>query len=128
MSIFSDRYDYLTRKQANIIYAAIKRGDLNAPASFTRKMYDAVGDTTKETYETMRRYQILVSLIIEEELELAQNVIDGAWYDKRNVEVSRRAFTDDDIGRFDTEDDIQRKKEEGIPVYEMKWVETDAMP
>lgn len=126
MSIFDDRYEYLTRKQANIIYAAIKRGELEADSSFTNDMYAAVEDRRNETYAMMRTCQLIISLIFDDQLELAQNVIDGAWYEQQSSIVDYRDPTEDELRWCFTEEDEQELIEEGVPVYgNPEWIEVD---
>lgn len=124
MGIFADRYEYLTQKQANIVYAAYKRGDIELSGEFVREMYDCVEDRSNETYEMMCRVQLLISLIMDNELELAQYVADGGWTGKMPVEVGRRPAEEEDCW-FDDEEEIERKMSEGIPVYEERWMCVD---
>lgn len=124
MGIFADRYEYLTQKQANIVYAAYKRGDIELTSEFIREMYDCVGDRSNETYVMMCRVQLLVSLIMDNEFELAQYVADGGNAEKVPVEVGRRPAEEEECW-FDNDEETARKFAEGIPVYEEKWMRID---
>lgn len=89
-------YKYVTRKQANIIYAAIKRGELNAPKSFVQALYTAVGDSDNITFVcTVPR---IIDHIFNNRFELAQAEINGkvtAFKTVATKTIARAATIDD---------------------------------
>lgn len=76
-------YSYLTKKQAGIVYAATKRGDVTADKRFIRKMYNAVGicwmDLTPEERAIVLHAEQAVGHIVNGRLELAQAELDGKY-------------------------------------------------
>lgn len=84
---FYDRYEYLTRKQANIVYAAIKSGRIHADKKWINEMYNAVGNRFDETANMMVAVQKVVNFICENIDEFAQAVIDGKNVEEKYVVV-----------------------------------------
>lgn len=74
-------YSYLTKKQAGIVYAATKRGDVSADKKFIRKMYNVVGirwmDLTPDERAIVIHAEQAVDHIVNGRLELAQAELDG---------------------------------------------------
>lgn len=76
-------YSYLTKKQAGIVYAATKRGDVTADKRFIRKMYDLVGirwmDLDPKERAIVLHAEQAVDHIMNGRLELAQAELDGRY-------------------------------------------------
>lgn len=76
-------YSYLTKKQAGIVYAATKRGDVTADKKFIRKMYNVVGirwmDLTPDERAIAIHAEQAVDHIVNGRLELAQAELDGRY-------------------------------------------------
>lgn len=76
-------YSYLTKKQAGIVYAATKCGDVSADKKFIRKMYDLVGirwmDLTPDERAIVIHTEQAVDHIVNGRLELAQAELDGRY-------------------------------------------------
>lgn len=76
-------YSYLTKKQAGIVYAATKRGDVSADKKFIRKMYDLVGirwmDLEPKERAIVLHAEQAVDHIMNGRLELAQAELDGRY-------------------------------------------------
>jgi hypothetical protein len=69
------KYAYLTKKQAGIVYAAMKRGDVTMSKKQVRDMYDMVGDPKANYYHIDNA----VGHIINGRLDMAQAEIDGKY-------------------------------------------------
>lgn len=98
----SIRYNYLTKKQANIVYAAIKRGDLVASRKWINDMYNTVGDCTDSSLEMMNRVNMVVSFISRGQLDLAQAIIDGKDVCERFVvtSITNVLITEENAGEY----------------------------
>ena len=76
-------YSYLTKRQAGIVYAATKRGDVTADKKFIRKMYDLVGirwmDLDPKERAIVIHAEQAVDHIVNGRLELAQAELDGRY-------------------------------------------------
>lgn len=76
-------YSYLTKKQAGIVYAATKRGDVTADKRFIRKMYDLVGirwmDLDPKERAIVIHAEQAVDHIMNGRLDLAQAELDGRY-------------------------------------------------
>lgn len=77
-------YAYITRKQANIIYSAVKRGELNASKKFINKLYDSVERTDSDMY---LRVNDIIDWIFKKNFDFAQAIIDGSLIEKKTVEI-----------------------------------------
>lgn len=74
-----------TKKQAGVIYSAIKRGDINVPKGWTKAMYDMVGywnDYALRHESAMNQkvwYQVyrILDFIFDKRYDLCQYIIDG---------------------------------------------------
>lgn len=79
-------YSYLTKKQAGIVYAATKRGDVTADKRFIRKMYDLVGirwmDLESKERAIVIHAEQAVDHIMNGRLELAQAELDGRYTER----------------------------------------------
>lgn len=72
-------YSYFTKKQAGIVYAAIKRGELSASKKAVADMYDLVGKNMLDYDEQVLRgsFERCVGHIVEGRMEFAQAELDG---------------------------------------------------
>ena len=72
-------YSTFTKKQANVLYAAIKRGELVMAKRDINKMYNLVGAQGMETGEAIFREHCerAIEHLIEHRVELAQAELDG---------------------------------------------------
>ena len=93
-------YSVFTKKQAGIVYAALKRGELNASKATISKMYDLVGRNSLDNGELQMRgsFERCVGHIVEGRMELAQAELDGKRTRlERFVErIEKRIATDED--------------------------------
>lgn len=93
-------YSTFTKKQAGIIYAAVKRGELSATKATISKMYDLVGANMLDACgrELRGSFERCVGHIVEGRMELAQAELDGKRTRlERFVErVEKRIATDED--------------------------------
>ena len=93
-------YSTFTKKQAGIVYAAIKRGELNASKATVNEMYALVGQNALSTEEAVKRgsFERCVGHIMNDRMELAQAELDGKRTElERYVErVEKRIATEDD--------------------------------
>lgn len=93
-------YSTFTKKQANVIYAAIKRGELTASKQTVREMYNLVGATSLDTDEQVRRghFERCISHLLEGRTEFAQMELDGHTVRREYVVTGtiKRVATDDD--------------------------------
>lgn len=89
-------YAYITRKQANIIYAAVKRGKLHASKKFINKLYDAVERTDSDMYSLVNG---IVDYLFKGNVEFAQALIDGKCINEVHALVidGYRPATADDL-------------------------------
>ena len=112
-------YSYMTRKQAGIVYAAVKRGELRAAKKTIGRMYDLVGATELDTASRVERghFERCVGHIIDGRMELAQAELDGRTTRRERVLVGTTV-------RIATEDDWFYEVGEEIEenVYEERWV------
>ena len=93
-------YSTFTKKQAGIVYASIKRGELSATKQTVSKMYNLVGRNMLDNDELDMRcsFERCVKHIIEGRMELAQAELDGKRTElERYVErIEKRKATEDD--------------------------------
>ena len=101
-------WSHFTRKQANIIYAAIKRGDLVVRRGFAKKLYGIVDLTTMDYEECNFRCMCeeAIPYIIKNQYEYAQAILDGK-------EVFRKLFVDS-VEQFTIENDEQLERVDNI--------------
>jgi hypothetical protein len=84
---------YFTRKQAGVIYAANKRGDIHMSRKQVSDMYDTVGDP--DAYDD--DYRQMVRFICDNRYDLAQAVIDGKKVEWRTVYEERDFIVTQDM-------------------------------
>lgn len=100
-------YSYLTKKQAGIVYAATKRGDVTADKRFIRKMYDLVGirwmDLDPKERAIVIHAEQAVDHIMNGRLELAQAELDGRYTEQVWVitSVEKVIVTEENIDAID---------------------------
>ena len=116
-------YSVFTKKQAGIVYAAIKRGELSASKATVSKMYDLVGKNALDNDECQMRgsFERCVCHIIESRMDMAQAELDGKTTCKERVLVGYEehvADPDNDEWDFFYEPgEIVRDE-----IYEERWV------
>lgn len=89
-------YTYVTRKQANIIYAAIKRGELHATKKFINRLYDSV-ERTNSGMDS--RVNGIIDYLFKGNIEFAQALIDGKYINETRTLVhdGYRPATENDL-------------------------------
>ena len=112
-------YSHFTKKQANIIYAAVKRGELEMGKKDINRMYNLVGANTLDNDERKFRGHLerCISQLLEGRTEYAQAELDGntvRWVEEV-VGYAERVATEDDW--FDEPGSIIREE-----VREGRWV------
>ena len=112
-------YSTFTKKQAGIVYAAVKRGELDATKATISKIYDLVGANVLDTCERELRgsFERCVVHIVEGRMEMAQAELDGKRTKKERVlvRVEKRIATEDDWF-YEVGEEIEEE------VYEERWV------
>ena len=112
-------YSTFTKKQAGVVYAAIKRGELEASKATVSRMYGLVGRSGLDADELAdrARFERCLLHIVDGRMEMAQAELDGEGTRLERVLVGTvtRAATEDDwfheVGEEISED-----------VYEERWV------
>ena len=122
-------YDYFTRKQAGILYGAVKRGELYMDPSDIRRMYNIVelawGMASYDERHDRLRYESAIDHYMNGRLNIAQAVLDGRPVHEEQVQVGTEWVEPDILdwilvgGDPDLFDDTQLIEE---PVYETRWV------
>lgn len=94
-------YSVFTKKQANVIYAAIKRGELNADKRTINAMYNLVNANALTTDESVMRghFERCINHLVEGRTEFAQMELDGHT-------VKREYVITGTVERIATEDDF----------------------
>lgn len=113
-------YSTFTKKQAGIVYAAIKRGELSASKKTISKMYDLVGKNMLDYDEMVLRgsFERCVGHIVEGRIEFAQAELDGKRTRKESVVVGYvERVADPENDWFSEPGEIIRDE-----VYEERWV------
>lgn len=88
-------YRYYTRKQAGIVYAAIKRGDLTASDKFVKALYNDAEST--ERVDRILAVNRIIDHVINNRFDLAQAEVNGCITDTVPVKtVTRRPATEED--------------------------------
>lgn len=95
-------YSYFTRKQANILYAATKRGELTIDRRTMSAIYDLVGDTSREVYAFRSKAEQAIGFLFKDRADLAQAVLDGKTVDLRPI-----ATTFKPVGRLSNLDKLK---------------------
>lgn len=72
-------YSTFTKKQANALYSAVKRGELEMDGKNIKRMYDLVGKNTLDTGECIFRGQLESAIrhLFSNRIECAQARLDG---------------------------------------------------
>lgn len=87
-------YSYFTKKQANIIYSAFKRGNVTLTKKQSKMLYDLIGRNERFSPMSMAERQArhsfedAVKCILDGKFELAQACIDGGYLVEEFEEVS----------------------------------------
>lgn len=92
-------YKYLTRKQANIIYRAVKSDQITAPKKFISDMYNLVGSTdlSPEAYRLMCQVEDAIRYIFVSNFKFAQARIDGKRIVTKKVIWDVKMLTQEDV-------------------------------
>lgn len=123
---WNGNFAYLTRKQANVIYATYKRGDIAMSKAQANEMYDAVGDTENEGAYAF--YKQVLDFIFKKRLDLAQALLDGKQvrYDDGYEEVAITQDMLDNPEKYGIDDVFFELYEVGdmyeIKTHEGRWV------
>ena len=99
------RADYVkfTKKQANVVYAAYKRGDVKMTRKQVTHLYNCVGTNDF-------KFSGVCSFICEGRLDLAQAILDGHKVEAYEVKTVVREELDEDdpfFGMFDDDNFIE---------------------
>ena len=119
-------YEYLTERQAGILYGAVKRGELFMERDDIRRMYDIVemqwGWMSPDERSDMRRYESALDHYMNGRVDVAQAVLDGRPVYEEQVQVGTEWVEPnlfdyvDDWGSYDPSALVEE------PVYETRWV------
>ena len=95
MNIFS--YATFTRKQANVIYTAFKRGELTMTRKQTSAMYDLVGKQRVTEAEAKMRgmFERVIGFVFDGNIEMAQALLDGREV-RKVYETITKVYTEQD--------------------------------
>ena len=109
-------YEYLTKKQANVVYAAYKRGEVSMDEATINRMYGMVGVAG----ESFGHFSQACDHIINGRLEMAQAELDGK--DTREVcvmvEVRKVVVTEENEEEWPFSEIGDVEEEE---IYEWVW-------
>ena len=82
-------FNYFTRKQANIIYAAIKRGEIKMVKRDVNRMYNLVGvrgfNLSVEDCEFLGKLDNVITAIFDSRLDVANGLLNGETWRKEQV-------------------------------------------
>lgn len=86
-------FNYFTRKQANIIYAAIKRGEIKMTKRDVNKMYGLVGvrgfNLSVEDCEFLGKLDNVITAIFDSRLDVANGLLNGETWRKEQVATDK---------------------------------------
>jgi len=83
-----------TRKQANVVYAAMKRGEVRMSRAQVKRLYDCVGTNDMQ-------FSSACSFICEGRYDLAQAMLDGGRVEAYDVEhVTRTLVTEENAHEY----------------------------
>lgn len=98
-------FNYFTRKQANIIYAAIKRGEIKMVKRDVNRMYNLVGvrgfNLSVEDCEFLGKLDNVITAIFDSRLDVANGLLNGEMWRKEQVATDKvidewlNVFTDE---------------------------------
>ena len=98
MTFTSADFAVFTRKQANVVYAAYKRGEVKMTSKQVKHLYNCVG-TNDFTFASV------CSFICEGMNELAQAILDGHKVEAYEVETVVREEIEEDDPFYGIDDD-----------------------
>lgn len=113
-------FNYFTRKQANIIYAAIKRGEIKMVKRDVNRMYNLVGvrgfNLSVEDCEFLGKLDNVITAIFDSRLDVANGLLNGEMWRKEQVATDK--VIDEWLNLF---------TEELVPIYETveMWVKVE---
>ena len=86
-------FNYFTRKQANIIYAAIKRGEIKMVKRDVNRMYNLVGvrgfNLSVEDCEFLGKLNNVIAAIFDSRLDVANGLLNGETWRKDYVTTDK---------------------------------------
>lgn len=98
-------FNYFTRKQANIIYAAIKRGEIKMLKRDVNRMYNLVGvrwfNLSVEDCEFLGKLGNVITAIFDSRLDVANGLLNGETWRKDYVTTDK--VIDERINPFTNE-------------------------
>ena len=105
-------FNYFTRKQANIIYAAIKRGEIKMVKRDVNRMYNLVGvrgfNLSVEDCEFLGKLDNVITAIFDSRLDVANGLLNGEMWRKEQVATDKvidewlNVFTDELVPIYET--------------------------
>ena len=105
-------FNYFTRKQANIIYAAIKRGEIKMVKRDVNRMYNLVGvrgfNLSVEDCEFLDKLDNVITAIFDSRLDVANGLLNGEMWRKEHVQTDKvvdewlNLFTDELVPIYET--------------------------
>ena len=105
-------FNYFTRKQANIIYAAIKRGEIKMVKRDVNRMYNLVGvrgfNLSVEDCEFLGKLNNVITAIFDSRLDVANGLLNGEKWSKEQVATDKvidewlNLFTDELVPIYET--------------------------
>ena len=113
-------FNYFTRKQANIIYAAIKRGEIKMAKRDVNRMYNLVGvrgfNLSVEDCEFLGKLDNVITAIFDSRLDVANGLLNGEVWRKEQVATDK--VIDEWLNLFTNE---------LVPIYETveMWVKVE---
>ena len=127
-------YAYLTRKQAGIVYGAIKRGSVSLDKRHVKAMYDIVGtpwgSLDVHDRQVLMHIDAAIDHILADQYDLAQAELDGHYTElsQRVVGTRKVTVTDDNWidFAFDPEHDYEVGDIAEEDVIEEFWVVKDS--
>lgn len=105
-------YAYLTRKQAGIVYAATKRGDITMTKRAIGMMYDAVGCPYADLRDDLRAVAVradrAIGHLFEGRNDIAQAILDGRDVERRPHVLGHVHFevTEDNLEEVQERDNL----------------------
>ena len=113
-------FNYFTRKQANIIYAAIKRGEIKMVKRDVNRMYNLVGvrgfNLSVEDCEFLGKLNNVITAIFDSRLDVANGLLNGETWRKEQVVTDK--VIDEWLNLFTNE---------VVPIYETveTWIKVE---
>ena len=105
-------FNYFTRKQANIIYAAIKRGEIKMVKRDVNRMYNLVGvrgfNLSVEDCEFVGKLDNVITAIFDSRFDVANGLLNGETWRKEQVATDKvidewlNLFTDELVPIYET--------------------------